>query len=114
MLKYGGRGGRAALVRRCVTDAARAGCAWIAAKTQLDSDVEQIFRLEKDLVGLSSQTGHCSLHSLSPPLVKAMANELQGFKVSGATIHFSPETPLPRELVENVLQARIQELDKSS
>jgi uncharacterized protein YdhG (YjbR/CyaY superfamily) len=68
-----------------------------------------IFRLQRDLVGLSSQKNHCSLHSMSPPLMKAMEQDLKGFKVSGATIHFTPEKPLPRDLVEKIVRERIKE-----
>ena len=68
-----------------------------------------IFRLRKDLVGISAQKNHCSLHSMSPSLIKAMAEELNGVKVSGATIHFTPEKPLPKELVESILRERMKE-----
>ena len=68
-----------------------------------------IFRLRKDLVGMSAQKNHCALHSMSPPLMKAMAEELKGVKVSGATIHFTPETPLSRGLIEKILRERIKE-----
>jgi uncharacterized protein YdhG (YjbR/CyaY superfamily) len=71
-----------------------------------------IFRLGKYLVGLSAQKDHCSLHSMSPQLMKAMAEELkgEGVKVSGATVHFTPKDPLPRELVERIVRERIKEL----
>jgi len=71
-----------------------------------------IFRLGKDLVGLSAQKNHCSLHSMSPPLMEAMAEELkgEGVRVSGATVHFTPEDPLPRELVERIVRERMKEL----
>jgi uncharacterized protein YdhG (YjbR/CyaY superfamily) len=65
-----------------------------------------IFRLERDLVGISAHKDHCSLHTMSPPLVKAMGDELQGVRVSGATIHFTPEEPLPRELVAEIVRQR--------
>jgi uncharacterized protein YdhG (YjbR/CyaY superfamily) len=68
-----------------------------------------IFRLDKDLVGMSAQKTHCSLHSMSPALMKTMAKELEGVKVSGATIHFTPEQPLPRELVERIVRERMKE-----
>jgi uncharacterized protein YdhG (YjbR/CyaY superfamily) len=55
-----------------------------------------VLRLRKDLVGMSAQKNHCSLHSMSPRLMKAMAEELKGVRVSGATLHFTPEDPLPR------------------
>ena len=41
--------------------------------------------------------------------MSAMAEELKGVKISGATIHFTPEKPLPRELVEKIVRERIQE-----
>lgn len=69
-----------------------------------------IFRLKKDLVGMSAQQSHCSLHSMSPPLLKALAEELKGVKVSGATIQFTPADPLPRALVELVVRERMKEL----
>jgi uncharacterized protein YdhG (YjbR/CyaY superfamily) len=69
-----------------------------------------IFRLGKDLVGISAQKTHCSLHSMSPPLMKAMAEELKGVKVSGATLHFAPDEPLPSELIVRIVQERMREL----
>jgi uncharacterized protein YdhG (YjbR/CyaY superfamily) len=69
-----------------------------------------IFRLNKDLVGISAQKGHCSLHSMSPPLMVAIAEELKGYRVSGATLHFTSEAPLPRALVLRIVQTRVQEL----
>ena len=68
-----------------------------------------IFRLRRDLVGISAQKNHCSLHTMSPPLMVAMAEELGGQKISGATIHFTPENPLSRELIEKIVQKRMAE-----
>ena len=69
-----------------------------------------VFRLRRDLMGISASKNHCSLHTMSPPLVKAMAEELAGVKVSGATIHFTPENPLPKELIRQIAEERIKEL----
>ncbi len=68
-----------------------------------------IFRLRKDLVGMSAHKNHCSLHSMSPTLMTAMADELKGARVSGATIHFTPENPLPKALVESLVRERMRE-----
>lgn len=70
-----------------------------------------IFRRNRDLVGLSAHANHCSLHSMSPPLLRRMAEELAGVKVSGATIQFTPVNPLPRALIEQVVCARLAELE---
>ena len=71
-----------------------------------------IFRLRKDLVGMSAQKDHCSLHSMSPQLMKAMSGALKkmGFNLSGATIHFTEDKPLPKELVVKILRERMKEL----
>jgi uncharacterized protein YdhG (YjbR/CyaY superfamily) len=69
-----------------------------------------IFRLRVDLVGISAHKSHCSLHSMSPPLMAAMADELAGFKVSGATLHFTLNEPLPEELVERIVRERMKEI----
>ncbi len=71
-----------------------------------------MFRLNKDLVGISAAKNHCSLHSLSHTVLKPLASELQaaGIKVSGATLHFPPGAELPVALVQKVLQARLAEL----
>ena len=69
-----------------------------------------IFRLQKDLVGLSVSKDHCSLHTMSPPLLKAMADDLKGVKVSGATLHFTSDAPLSRELIEKIVRERMKEL----
>jgi uncharacterized protein YdhG (YjbR/CyaY superfamily) len=68
-----------------------------------------IFRLRKDLVGMSAQKDHCSLHTMSPSLVEAMAEELGGVEVSGATIHFTPEKPLPKDLIQRIVRERVKE-----
>ena len=69
-----------------------------------------IFRLRKDLVGMSAQKNHCSLHSMSPSLIKAIAEELKDVKISGATVHFTPENPLPEELIERIVRERMKEV----
>jgi uncharacterized protein YdhG (YjbR/CyaY superfamily) len=73
-----------------------------------------IFRLQHDLVGFSAQTNPqkrlCSFYTMSPPLAKAMKKDLQDYEVSGATIHFTPEKPLPAALVKKIVRARVKEL----
>jgi uncharacterized protein YdhG (YjbR/CyaY superfamily) len=95
---------RAALERvRAIVHETAPGC------TERVSYGIPIFRLRTDLVGMSGQRNHCSLHTMSPPLVQAMAEELKGVKVSGATVHFTPEKPLPRELIVKIVQERIKQ-----
>lgn len=69
-----------------------------------------IFRLQTDLVGISAQKHHCALHVMSSSLTAALAKTLPGLKVSGATVHFTPENPLPAEFIRRVVRERMQEM----
>ena len=69
-----------------------------------------MFSLGRDLVGFVSQPKHLSFFTASPKLAQAMKGEItKTHKVSGATIHFSPDNPLPTGLVEKILRARVRE-----
>ena len=69
-----------------------------------------MFSLGLDLVGFVSQRKHLSFLTASPKLAKMMAPEItKTHKVSGATIHFSPDNPLPAGLVQKILKARVRE-----
>lgn len=72
-----------------------------------------IFAIRRDLVGFAAQKDHLSFFTMSPPLAKAMRDDIkQTHKQSGATIHFSPDKPLPTTLVKRILEARIEEETK--
>ena len=69
-----------------------------------------IFARKRDLVGFVAQAKHLSFFTMSPQLAKNMQDEIKTtHKLSGATIHFSPENPLPEPLVKKILEARLQE-----
>ena len=70
-----------------------------------------VFSVKRDLVGFGGYREHCSLYTMSPELVKAMQEELRGFRFAGSTIHFTPKEPLPASLVEKILRARLKELE---
>jgi uncharacterized protein YdhG (YjbR/CyaY superfamily) len=67
-----------------------------------------VYSLKRDVVGFASQKNYCSFYTMSPPLVKAMSEELKDYEVSGATIHFSPQHPLPESLL--ILESRVEEI----
>ncbi|RPI25422.1 MAG: DUF1801 domain-containing protein [Actinobacteria bacterium] len=68
-----------------------------------------VFAYLGDLVGFSAHEHHLSLHTMSPPLMKAMKDRLKPRKASGATIHFTADDPLPQDLIEEVVAARVEE-----
>jgi uncharacterized protein YdhG (YjbR/CyaY superfamily) len=61
------------------------------------------------LVGIGTTKEYCSLYTMSSKLVKQIKNELAGCKISGMTLHFSPNEPLPVEIITRIVLARIQE-----
>jgi uncharacterized protein YdhG (YjbR/CyaY superfamily) len=73
-----------------------------------------IFARRLDLVGFAAQPKHLAFFTMSPELAKAMKTQIsQTHRVSGATIQFSPDNPLPQPLVEKILVERIKEQDES-
>jgi uncharacterized protein YdhG (YjbR/CyaY superfamily) len=47
-----------------------------------------------------------------PKLGSMRDAELKGYKVSGATIHFTPDKPLPTALVTKLVKERIAENER--
>jgi uncharacterized protein YdhG (YjbR/CyaY superfamily) len=69
-----------------------------------------IFAVKRDLVGFVAQKKHLSFFTMSPELATSMRDAIKATnRVSGATIHFSPDNPLPRSLVKRILRGRLEE-----
>jgi uncharacterized protein YdhG (YjbR/CyaY superfamily) len=69
-----------------------------------------IFALKRDLVGFTAQKKHLSFFTMSPEIARAMQERIEEtHRLSGATIHFSPENPLPASLVKDIVRARLNE-----
>jgi len=47
-----------------------------------------------------------------PKLARMRAGELKGYDISGATIRFTPDKPLPATLVTKLVKERIAENEK--
>jgi uncharacterized protein YdhG (YjbR/CyaY superfamily) len=72
-----------------------------------------IFAVRRDLVGIAAQQNHLSFFTMSPALAKAMKDKIsKTHRVSGATIHFTADHPLPKALVEEIIRARLEEDSK--
>jgi len=69
-----------------------------------------VFSTKKDIVGFASQKDHLSFYTMSPPLVNTMKDDLNDVTVSGATIHFTPQKPIPTSLIRKILKERIKEI----
>ena len=68
------------------------------------------FRLDgKVLVMLGATAQHCAFYPGSGTAVEAYRGELGGFSTSKGTIRFSPDQPLPDDLVRRIVNYRIAE-----
>lgn len=61
------------------------------------------------LVFFAAFKNHMSFFPASKSTVKEFKERLEGFEVSGTTIHFTPESPLPAILVKQMVRARMRE-----
>jgi uncharacterized protein YdhG (YjbR/CyaY superfamily) len=69
-----------------------------------------MFRLNgRNLVSYSAAKGHCSFHVQSPEVMNAHAADLAGFKTTKGSVNFTPDQPIPAELVTKLVKARIAE-----
>jgi uncharacterized protein YdhG (YjbR/CyaY superfamily) len=61
------------------------------------------------LVGIGATKEYCSLYTMSSKLVKEIESELKGYKMSGLTLHFKPDEPLPVDIITRIVLLRLQE-----
>ncbi|WP_338041393.1 DUF1801 domain-containing protein [Microlunatus panaciterrae] len=66
----------------------------------------------RGLVGMSAAQKHCSLHLMSPRLARAMADQVQEGRMSGATLQFSADAPLSEATVRAIVERRIAEVEQ--
>ncbi len=57
-------------------------------------------------------TGPCALYVQSLAAMNTLRELLEPYRVGKGTIHFTPEAPLPAELVTELVRARMVETDR--
>jgi uncharacterized protein YdhG (YjbR/CyaY superfamily) len=65
------------------------------------------FKYHGPLVFFAAFKNHCSFFAVGKSLIEKLSDELEPYDVSGTTIHFSPQNPLPAALVKKIVKARI-------
>lgn len=61
------------------------------------------------LVFFATYKDHLSLYAVGESNLKRLRSKLKSFDISGQTIHFTPENPLPASLVRQIVKARMKE-----
>lgn len=61
------------------------------------------------LVFFAAFKNHMSFFPASRTIVPKFKNRLKGYEISGTTIHFTLEKPLPSALVKQMVRARMRE-----
>jgi uncharacterized protein YdhG (YjbR/CyaY superfamily) len=68
----------------------------------------------RPLLGLRAAKKHLSVFPFSPAAVETVKDRLPGFDLSKGTIRFSPESPVPEDVLADVVRARKQEIETRS
>jgi uncharacterized protein YdhG (YjbR/CyaY superfamily) len=70
-----------------------------------------MFKLNgKYVAGLCAHKAHISFSPQSAEVMTALASDLVGYVVSKSSFQFAVDTPLPRDLTEALVRARVAEV----
>lgn len=64
----------------------------------------------KPLLGFKAAKDHLSVFPFSPAAVEAVRDRLTGFSLSKGTIRFTADTPLPDDVVRDLVRRRMHEI----
>ncbi|RPI17585.1 MAG: DUF1801 domain-containing protein [Ignavibacteriae bacterium] len=67
------------------------------------------YKYHKPLIHFMAHKDYCSLIAVSKSILEKFKKELDGYDVSGTTIHFTADNPLPASLVKKIVKERIKE-----
>jgi len=66
----------------------------------------------RPLIGFRAARQHLSVFPFSPAVVEAVKDRLPGFDTSKGTIRFTPDRPLPDDVLADIVAKRLGELSK--
>ena len=64
----------------------------------------------RPLLGFSAAKKHLSIFPFSPAAIEAVKDRLDGFDLGKGTIRFTPDAPVPEDVLADVTRARMQEI----
>lgn len=65
----------------------------------------------RPLLGFRAAKAHLSIFPFSPTAIDAVTDRLGGFDLAKGTIRFTANTPVPEDVVTDLIQARKQEIE---
>ena len=65
----------------------------------------------RPLVAYAAYKAHCSFFPMSPELIERHRDELEGYVIAKGTMQFTPERPLPTDLVVRIVRERMAQID---
>ena len=63
------------------------------------------------LVSYAGWKRHCSIYPLTDTFLEAHGEALEGFDQTKGSVHFTPERPLPDPVLEELVRARLADLE---
>jgi uncharacterized protein YdhG (YjbR/CyaY superfamily) len=65
----------------------------------------------KVVVWIAAWKTHCSLYPLTDSFFRDNAAALEGYDLTKGSVHFTPARPLPETVIEDLVRARIAEIE---
>jgi uncharacterized protein YdhG (YjbR/CyaY superfamily) len=67
----------------------------------------------RPLLGFRAAKQHLSVFPFSPEAIEAVGDRLEGVDVSKGTIRFTPDRPVPEDVLADIIRARMREIATS-
>ena len=64
------------------------------------------------VVWFAGWKAHCSIYPLTDTFLATHAESLQGYRRTRGSLHFAPHAPLPEVLIEELVRARLSDLER--
>jgi uncharacterized protein YdhG (YjbR/CyaY superfamily) len=68
----------------------------------------------RPLLGLRAAKRHLSIFPFSPEAIDAVSDRLGGFDLAKGTIRFTPDHPVPDDVLVALVQARMREINPTA
>jgi uncharacterized protein YdhG (YjbR/CyaY superfamily) len=81
------------------------------AEERIGYGVPAFYYKKRPLVSYGATANHCAFYVQDPEVIEAHRAELEGYDLAKGTIRFQPARPIPTEVVERLVRARMARID---